>query len=273
MFCELHLSISYSQTFENRSSLVPPNCPPPAGLLCTGGGLLAAGVTGAALLQPPKSSSGATFGVGFETLPNSLPNTDDWVFEAAGVFPQAEKSVDIGMVGFRGGAGLGFGALVVAEGSGVAHASLEPQGSSLFEKLENAVLVAFWADGAGFGVGCEGAAGAERLKAELMLAEGADAGVGAWGFLGAVMGGAGSENPKRSFEALVVADWIGAGDGADAKLKSPKSLEALGAKLAWGVCGAFDAIAGFEASLGPASKKPPPLRGGDVICGAATADR
>ena len=272
MFCELHLSIPYSQTFENRSSLVPPNCPPPAGLLCTGGGLLAAGVTGAALLQPPKSSSGATFGVGFETLPNSLPNADGWVFEAAGVLPQAEKSVDIGMVGFRG-AGLGFGALAVAEGSGVAHASLEPQGSSLFEKLENALLVAVWADAAGFGAGCEGAAGAERLKAELMLADGVDAGVDAWGFLGAVMGGAGSENPKRSFEALVVAGWVGAGAGADAKLKSPKSLEALGAKLAWGVCGAFDAIAGFEASLGPASKKPPPLRGGDVICGAATADR
>ena len=235
--------------------------------------MLAAGVTGTALLQPPKSSSGATFGVGFETLPNSLPNADDWVFEAAGVLPQAEKSVDIGMDGFRGGAGLGFGALVVEEGSGVAHASLEPQGSSLFEKLGNALLVAVWEDAAGFGAGCEGAAGAERLKAELMLVDGADAEVGAWGFLGALLGGAGSENPKRSFEALVVAGWVGAGVGADAKLKSPKSLEALGAKLAWGVCGAFDAIVGFEASLGPASKKPPPLRGGEVICGAATADR
>lgn len=32
-------------------------------------------------------------------------------------------------------------------------------------------------------------------------------------------------------------------------------------------------MAGFEASFGPASKKPPPLRGGDVICGAATDDR
>ena len=62
--------------------------------------MLVAGVTGAALLQPPKSSSGATFGAGFETLLNSLPNADDWVFEAAGVFPQAEKSVDIGMEGF-----------------------------------------------------------------------------------------------------------------------------------------------------------------------------
>ena len=141
--------------------------------------MLAAGLTGAALLQPPKSSSGATFAVGFETLPNSLPNADDWVFEAAGVLPQAEKSVDIGMDGFGGGAGLGFGALVVAEGSGVAHASLEPQGSSLFEKLENALLVAAWEDADGFGAGCEGAAGAERLKAELMLADGADAGVGA----------------------------------------------------------------------------------------------
>ena len=168
---------------------------------------------------------------------------------------------------------MGFGAVVVAEGSGVAHASLEPQGSSLFEKLENALVVAVWVDDAGFGAACEGAAGAERLKAELILAEGAVAGVGAWGFFEVMTGGAGSENPKRSFEALVAAGWVGAGAGADAKLKSPKSLEALGAKLAWGVCGAFDAIAGFEANLGPASKKPPPLRGGDVIFGAATADR
>ena len=180
--------------------------------------------------------------------------------------------MDTGIDGFRG-VGLGFGALVVAEGSGVAHASLDPQGSSLFEKLGNALVVAVLAVAAGFGAACEGAAGAERLKAELILADGAVAGVGAWGFLEVVMGGAGSENPKRSFEALVVAGWIGAGAGADAKLKSPKSLEALGAKLAWGVCGAFDAIAGLEASLGPASKKPPPLRGGDVIFGAAIVDR
>ena len=51
--------------------------------------------------------------------------------------------MDIGIDVFRGeAAGLGFGAVVVAEGSGVAHASLEPQGSSLFEKLGNALLVA-----------------------------------------------------------------------------------------------------------------------------------
>ena len=105
-----------------------------------------------------------------------------------------------------------------------------------------------------------------------MFVDGAGVGFGAWTFLGEVLGGAGSEKPKRSSEALVVAIFIGAGAGADAKLKSPKSFEEFGAKFAWGVCGAFDAIAGFEASLGPASKKPPPLRG-DVICGAATADR
>lgn len=64
-----------------------------------------------------------------------------------------------------------------------------------------------------------------------------------------------------------------AGSREDAKLKSPKSFEALGVKLAWGTCGGLDAIAGFEVSFGPASKKPPPLRGGDVTCGAATDDR
>ena len=73
----------------------------------------------------------------------------------AAVPPHAEKSVDIGIVGFRGGgsAGLGFGAVVVADGSGVAHASLEPQASLLFEKLENALLVAVGPDAVDFGAG------------------------------------------------------------------------------------------------------------------------
>lgn len=70
-----------------------------------------------------------------------------------------------------------------------------------------------------------------------------------------------------------MADLVDADVGGDAKLKSPKSFEALGVKLAWGICGGFDAIAGFDDSFGPASKKPPPLRGGDVTCGAATEDR
>ena len=132
--------------------------------------MLTAGLTGAALLQPPKSSSGATFGVGCEVLP-------DAVFEAALVPPQAEKSVDIGIEGFRTrAAGWGFGAVVVAEGSGVAHASLEPQASLLLVKLDNVLVAAGCANAAGFGAGCEGAAGAERLKAELMFADGADAG-------------------------------------------------------------------------------------------------
>lgn len=162
---------------------------------------------------------------------------------------------------------------MVAEGSGVAHASLEPQASVLFEKPENALVLAGGADAADFGVGCEGAAGAERLKAELIFADGGDAGTGAWAFLGAALGGVGSEKSKRSFEVLVVAGLVDAGAGGDAKLKSPKSFEALGVKLAWGNCGGFDAFAGFEASFGPVSKKPPPLRGGDVTCGAATDDR
>ena len=115
--------------------------------------MLAAGVTGAALLQPPKSSSGATFGVACEVLPKPLPNA---VFEVVGVPPQAEKSVDIGIEGFWvGAAGLGFGAVVVVEGSGVAHASLEPQASLLFEKLENALAPAGCAGAAGFGASCE----------------------------------------------------------------------------------------------------------------------
>lgn len=102
-----------------------------------------------------------------------MPNP---VFEAADVPPQAEKSVDIGIEGFRiGAAGWGFGAVVVVVGSGVAHASLEPQASLLIEKVENVLVTAGCADAAGFGAVCEGAAGAERLKAELMFADGADA--------------------------------------------------------------------------------------------------
>ena len=233
--------------------------------------MLTAGVTGAALLQPPKSSSGATFGVGCEELPKPPPNADEWALEVAGVPPQAEKSEDIGIDAFRAGAaGLGFGAVVVAEGSGLAHASLEAQASLLLEKLENAVVAAGCADG-GFGAGCEGAAGAERLKAELMLEDVVGAGIGACDF-GAALGGVGSEKSKRSLEALVVPDLVDAGAGEGAKLKSPKSFEELGAKLARGTCGGFDAMAGFEASFGPVSKKPPPLSG-DVICGAATDDR
>ena len=83
--------------------------------------------------------------------------------EGAGVPPQAEKSLDIGMEGvFTGSAGLGFGAVIVVVGSGVAHASLDPQASMLL-KAEDVLGAAV----VGFGVGWEGAAGAERLNAEL----------------------------------------------------------------------------------------------------------
>lgn len=146
----------YSQTFENRSSLPPPNPPPPpAGLLCTGaGGLVAAGVTGAALLHPPKSSSGATLGGACEELPKPFPpNAEDWVFEGADVPPQAEKSLDIGMEGALAGAAvLGFGAVVVAVGSEVAHASLDPQ-ASMLEKPDDAEGGAGWAGGADLAAG------------------------------------------------------------------------------------------------------------------------
>lgn len=47
--------LSYSQTFENKSSLPPPN--PPAGLLLLVAVVVVVVVVGAALLQPPKSSS------------------------------------------------------------------------------------------------------------------------------------------------------------------------------------------------------------------------
>ena len=82
-------------------------------------------------------------------LPKPLPK-DDWVFEGAGVPPQAEKSEDMGIDGaLTGAAGLGFGAVVVMVGSGVAHASLEPH-ASMFEKPEEVPIVG----GGGFGADC-----------------------------------------------------------------------------------------------------------------------
>lgn len=175
----IHASIKkiafYSHTLENKSSLPPPNPPPPpAGLVgcCCCGGLLVAGVAGAALLHPPKSSSGVTFGGTCDVLPKPLPNADDWVFAGAGVPPHAEKSDDIGIDGaLAGAAGFGAGAEVVVVGSGVAHASLDPQ-ASILEKPEEVVD---WAGGAGFGAGCDEGAAAERLNGELTVDVGAGA--------------------------------------------------------------------------------------------------
>ncbi len=72
------------------------------------------------------------------------------------------------------------------------------------------------------------------MNAELRSVEGEGAGgfcgtgVG-WGTLTGVDG---SEKSKRSFEALVVAGFDGAGAGEEAKLKSPKSFEESGSGFA-----------------------------------------
>ncbi len=47
-------------------------------------------------------------------------------------------------------------------------------------------------------------------------------------------------------------------------MKSPKSFDAAGDKFAWGSWEGVEAMGGFEASFGPASKNPPPLSGGEV---------
>ena len=57
---------------------------------------------------------------------------------------------------------------------------------------------------------------------------------------------------------------FGGADGSGAKLKSPKSFESRGDGFGKTGCGAFDALEGFGVGLGPGSKKPPPLSGGDV---------
>ena len=152
-------------------------------------------------------------------------------------------------------------------GSGVAHASLDPHASELDSPAKLVDLV-FCTEGFSLDAGWEAGAGAERLKAELR----SDGTGAAEGFFGAGEGMDGSEISKRSFETLVVAGLGGAEGGLDAKLKSPKSFASNGERLAWAFCGGFEAIAGLGTGLGPASKKPPPLKG-DVTLGAAIDDR
>ena len=117
--------------------------------------------------------------------------------EGMGDPPHAEKSLDIGIDGAVGVAAcLGLGAVVVGVGSGVAHTSPEPQ-ASMLEKPDEVLVRGGWAGAEGLWSDCEGAAGAERLNAELTLDGRAGAGAGA--FCGA--GGDGSEKSKRSLEA------------------------------------------------------------------------
>ena len=115
--------------------------------------------------------------------------------EGMGDPPHAEKSLDIGIDGTVGVAAcLGFGAVVVGVGSGVAQTSPEPQ-ASMLEKPDEVLARGGWAGAEGFCSDCKGAAGAERLNAELTL----DGGAGAGAFCSA--GGDGSEKSKRSLDA------------------------------------------------------------------------
>lgn len=189
-----------------------------------------------------------------------------------GESPQAEKSVDMGMEGLlTGSAGFGFGTAPVA-GSEEAQASLEPQASA-FEKFAKLLEFELEAAGVGLGTACDGADGAERLKAELMLEEGAGAdcfcrAVGGAG-AGLGTGGEGLAKSNKSLDEFVIGGFEGADGELLAKLKSPKSFTALVDKLA---CGGLEVVGGFGAGFGPVSKNPPPLSGGDVNCGAATDD-
>lgn len=236
----------HSHTLENRSSLAPK--PPAEGLVedCAGG-LAAAGVTGAALLQLPKSSSAAIFGGALEMPPP--PMFDEFVEP-----PQDEKSL---VVVIAGDLVSVFGFEVV-DGSGVAHALLEPQGSSL-EKPENELELTA-ATGADLGAGCETGAGAERLKAELIFEDG---GAGFEAIVGC--DGNGSENSKRSLGAPLAGGLEG-GTVVDGKLKSPGPFDALGVRNGRLACvvssGAFT---GFGAGLEPVPKKPLPLKGGGEV--------
>lgn len=105
--------------------------------------------------------------------------------------------------------------VVVEEGSGVAQASLEAQGSAV-EKFENALE----ARGADF-EGAWEAVGAERLKAEFRAEEGAG---GLLVGVGPFVGG-GSEKSKSSFRFDPPGRLGGAAVLGGLKLRSPKPNE------------------------------------------------
>jgi len=114
------------------------------------------GEIGAALLQPPKSSSAVTLGGASEPKP-LLPKPP----LEEGAVPHAKSFEEVEI-----GGDLNDGApFVVGAGSGVVHASFEPQ-ASLLENPEKALLAVEDAIGADFG--WEGA-GADRLKADCRL--------------------------------------------------------------------------------------------------------
>ena len=218
---------------------------------------------GPALLQPPKSSSGVTLGGPEGALPNPLL-VDTWC-EIGSDPPQAEKSFCIAIAGAFGGlAGLGL-AVTAGVGSGVDQASLDPQASALekapkFEGFGSCGADAF------FEVLSTGAATEERLNGEAR--SGAFAGAEALGAGGVETA---SLISKRPFEGFGAEGLEGAGAGLGAKLKSPKSLDSSGERIAGGFGVGF-VTGAFVADFGPASKKPPPPSG-EVTCGGATDER
>ena len=100
----------------------------------------------AALVQPPKSSSSVIFGVARRPFPLA-PLGPEAGLDDDEAPPHDEKSIVVAMDGaFPAGLVVD---VVLAAGSGVAQASLEPQGSAL-ERLTNAFA---WValEAAGFG--------------------------------------------------------------------------------------------------------------------------
>jgi len=193
VFQSILFPIPYSQTLENRSSLVEN---PAAGLTC----VFAAG---AALLQPPKSSSALTLGGALLAGVKPPPPPGTMLWPARLLEPQPKSPL---LVCGRGG--LAIGGLVCA----VLQASFDPQASV----LPQAPLIA--------GAGCfEGGAGWERLKTD----DGAMVGEATICFAGTE--GAGEEKSNKSAipELVFVAFDKGAGDIPGAESKAPNPLEVL----------------------------------------------
>lgn len=143
--------LAYCQTFENKSS-VPPN--PPAVLVEV---VVVSVEIGIALAHPPKSSSPETVGGDLAAvLDVDIPQPEpiSLAVSVSGIFIMLDGAVEAGA------------------GSGVFHASL-PHGSMLLDSMLAVVVTT------GLGAGCGSGAGAgfERLKTELMLLRGGDAGL------------------------------------------------------------------------------------------------
>lgn len=167
-------------------------------------------MAGAALLQPPKSSSALIFGA---LVASNPPLAKPLSAEVLLPHPKSVVAADA-----VGGDLMADALGTAGAGSGVAHASLEPQGSA-FEKPERPAIFP-WVMLTIVGAGCEGGVRAERLNAEFTF-------IGCELLLVGASAGEDSEKLNRSSMPELEVVFVATGGAPDAELKSPKPLEEL----------------------------------------------